>query len=687
MKQQFSSNCVLVLFLLVSTLVSVQQSAQGQERLAAASTPEDVLDLPIEDLLNVNITSVSKKPQALSDAAAAIFVISHDDIKRSGVTSVPEALRMAPGVDVARINSNKWAVSARGFNGAFANKLLVLMDGRSVYTPAFSGVYWDAQDVLLEDVDRIEVIRGPGATLWGANAVNGVINIITKHTEQTQGGLLVAGGGSKENGFGALRYGKQLGEDSYMRAYAKGFDRGAFATSSGSGAGDDWYKEQGGFRVDSRLSSHDDVTLQGDLYQGENNQRLLMPTLAAPYTQLLGDTVKTSGGNLLSRWQHSASLTEQYSLQFYYDHYLREELFAQEARDTLDVDFQHNFALTDRQNAIWGLNYRYTHDDIKNNVYLTVNPNSLNYQLFSGFAQDELMLINDTLWFTLGSKFEHNDYTGFEWQPTARFMWAPRAGQRVWTSVSRAVRTPSRAENDMDLYLKTLTTTKLGLPFDVPVAVHLLGDSSYKAEELIAYEVGYRLSFMEKWSVDLTAFYNDYNRLRSGSVATPSLVGIFPNISINQPVFFSNLSSGNTYGVEIASTWQVMNGWRWDANYSFLTTHININTYDVNQGASPEHKVSLRTEFTPLKDINVDFWLRYVSAAKAFNPILGRDSNAIPGYLTLDARLSWKPLPPLELSVTGQNLLDNDHLEYINNIFGMPTEIPRAIYGKVVWQF
>jgi iron complex outermembrane receptor protein len=367
--------------------------------LRAAS--QDPLELNVEDLLNVEVTSVSKKAQALNDSAAAIFVISHDDIKRTGATSIPEALRMAPGLDVARIDSNKWAVSARGFNSRFANKLLVLIDGRNTYTRSFSGVYWENQDVMLEDVERIEVIRGPGATLWGANAVNGVINIITKHSSKTAGGLLTGGGGTEEQGFGALRYGAQLGEDTTGRVYVKGFKRDQNTNALGAGAGDDWDKAQGGFRIDSNLTLKDELKLQGDLYHSHLNQTVTIPQIAAPYTDTFRDKAETFGGNILGRWQHTVSTSSDYSLQLYYDYYRRNEAWFSEGRNTLDLDFQHRFSLLDNNEVIWGFGYQYTHDDTSAGKLLSLNPASRNDQLFSAFAQDEMELIEQKLWLTI----------------------------------------------------------------------------------------------------------------------------------------------------------------------------------------------------------------------------------------------------------------------------------------------
>ncbi|MFA5982656.1 MAG: TonB-dependent receptor [Methylococcaceae bacterium] len=650
------------------------------------SSAADVTELDISDLLNVQVTSVSKKAKPLSDSPSAIFVISNEDIKRSGVTSIPEALRMAPGIDVARISSNKWAVTARGFNGNFANKLLVLVDGRTVYSPSFSGVFWDAQDVMMEDVDRIEVIRGPGATLWGANAVNGVINIITKRTEDTQGGLLTAGGGNLESGFGALRYGLKLGEDSHARAYVKGFQRDNFSGApdpaqglDASNAHDAWEKQQGGFRIDSRLTDQDDFTFQGDIYQSHVNQALLQPTLSSPrFINRVDSTAQLAGWNITSRLKHTTSLTSEYSLQFYYDHTERRENLIGQSLDTLDLDFQHNFELSSAQNVIWGLGYRSNLDNFTNSVLLQANPRSRNTQLFSAFVQDEIQLIDDKLWLTLGSKFEHNDYTGFEGQPSIKLLWAVNTQHRFWSSISRAVRTPSRAENDITL-LEGIFPVQLAANVSAPVPFTLVGSRDFKAEELLAYELGYRFAIGNQLSVDLTAFYNDYKSLRT--IATD-----FSQLPFRLPSNFTNNGTTQTYGLESATVWQMTGWWRWHANYSYLKTDINSTDNATLNPISPNHKVSLRAELTPNNKVNLDFWLRYNSSARAVQ-VRTLQTVPISEYVTLDARVAWKLHPAVELSVTGQNLLDNRHIEYVDESYTLPTEIVRGVYGKLAFNF
>lgn len=638
---------------------------------------DDLFDLSVEDLLNIEVTSVAKKAKPLNDSPAAIFVITQDDINRIGATSIPEALRLAPGLDIARIDSNKWAITARGFNGHFANKLLVLIDGRSIYTRAFAGVYWENQDVMLEDVERIEVIRGPGATLWGANAVNGVINIITKHSADTQGGLLVAGGGTEEQGFGAFRYGGTLNADTSARAYIKGFKRDENTHESGGEAGDDWDKVQGGFRMDSQLTSHDKLTIQGDAYRSEINQNSTAAQITSPYRTNFNETIDTFGGNLLARHQHTFSSTSNYSLQVFYDFYERNEALLNESRHVIDIDFQHSFAILDWNDLIWGAGYKYNHDNFSDNTFAKPTPSSRNNQLFSAFIQDEITLIDDALWLTLGSKFEHNDYSGFEAQPTARLMWVPHHQHRLWAAVSRAVRTPSRLEHDIKL------TQAVKPP--QPIEIILEGNRNFESEEVISYEIGYRTTFISSLSLDFTAFYNDYKNLRS---ATQGQLNLLTN-PFSLPVRFENNFSAHTYGFEIASVWQMLDWWRWDASYSLLKTDFNHKNAIDAIGSSPQQHVSLRSSMTPWKNINLDILFRYVgtnTTAASFGSVSIKDT-AIKDYVSMDIRLAWQFADNLELSLVGQNLLADKHFEYRKEILTKDTEIDRGMYGKLRWSF
>src|SRR5437879_4231967 len=386
--------------------------------LFVASSPAqnkiDVTTMSVEDLMNMQVTSVSKRTQKVADAAAAIFVLTQEDIRRSGATSIPEALRLVPGLEVARIDQNKWAIGSRGFNGRFDNKLLVLIDGRSVYTPLFSGVYWNVQDVMLEDVDRIEVIRGPGATLWGANAVDGVINVITKKAKATQSAVVTAGAGTDERAAGGVRYGGKLGDNTYYRAYTKYFDWGPSAYPSGMTAHDGWDALRGGFRADWTPAGANSLTLQGDVYRTRFDETLTVASLSAPYSNTFPNNGKYSGGNILGRWNHTSEGSSM-SLQMYYDNTtITDHSLFGDHQNILDLDFQHGFHVGDSQQFVWGLGYRSIHD--KNDASFTVSlqPNQVTLNQFSTFLQDEISLVDNRLQFTRGSKFEHNKFTGFE---------------------------------------------------------------------------------------------------------------------------------------------------------------------------------------------------------------------------------------------------------------------------------
>ena len=666
----------------------------GLSSLASAENQDEALNLSVEDLLNVEVTSAAKKAQSLNDAAAAIFVITNEDIKRSGVTNIPDALRLAPGLDIARISANQWAVSSRGFNGRFANKLLVLIDGRNAYARSFSGVYWEDQDVMMEDIDRIEVIRGPGAALWGANAVNGVINIITRNSAETQGGLLTGGGGNQERGFGSLRYGVKLGEETTARAYVKGFDRNQNTLRSGGKADDNWDKVQGGFRLDSQLNTQDALTVQGDVYQATVNQFAYFPQISAPYLSTGDFSNERVGGNLLGRFQHAFSPTSDYSLQFYYDAYKHEEAMYTDNRHTLDLQFQHRFGLLDWHEIIWGGGYNYGHDQIVGNqapngsaATLNLNPDRINDQLASGFIQDEMTLIDSKLWLTIGSRFEHNDYSGFEGQPSAKVMWAPHNQHRLWAGISRAVRTPSRAERYGTVLTRVIPPQQALPPYPCPPActppieVIAQGNTSFQSEEVITYEAGYRTTFSKTVSLDITGFYNDYRDLRFAERGSPS----FNGASVTQPLDFTNKLGGKTYGIEIATIWQMLDWWRWDVNYSWLDTDLN-DLSPPQTNISPQQRVSLRGSVSPRQDVDLDFWFRYVDDNLSYGSYSSFGST-IKDYVTLDLRAAWRPIKDIELSVVGQNLLQKSHLEYISENQTYPTMIDRGLYGKLSWNF
>ena len=649
---------------------------------------EEYLDLSLEDLLSLEVTSVSKKKQQLNEAAAAIFVITQEDIRRSGVTSIPEALRMAPGIQVARIDANKWAISSRGFNTQFVNKLLVLIDGRTVYTPSYSGVYWDVQDTLLEDVDRIEVIRGPGATLWGANAVNGVINIITKQARETQGGLLVAGSGNEERAIASLRYGTQLNDKVQGRAYLKYNNRdGSYYPALDDDAGDDWENLRGGFRLDVQPTHSDNWTLQGDVYKVEANQLLNLwqdpsdPANAvyAPYylATNLADRVESTGWNLLTRWDRLLSEDSNIRLQFYYDHTRRAEAFNVQTHDTLDIDFQHQFKAFANHDVVWGLGYRHVQDDFDNTYNVNFIPDRQTSGLISTFIQDEIQLAPERLYLTLGSKFEHNAYSGFEMQPSVRLVWLPSQRSTLWASVSRAVRTPSRLETGSHIVARIIPIQ----PTYYPLTIYTVGNEDLESETLTAYEAGYRIQPRENLSFDLALFFNDYDKLQN-----------FELTPLPSEQLFDNKLTARTSGLELVIDWRPKEWWRLQTSYSHI--HIiadldsdstdPIGADSVVEGSTPRSQLSLRSMMELSRQVSLDLWAYYMGKLERTSwsvPI------SIPEYTSLNARLAWRPNETLEFALIGQNLLDNRHREFVGENLLIQTEIERSIYGQVRWDF
>ena len=480
-----------------------------------------LLDLSLEELISLHVpdvTSVSRKKQRLMDSAAAIFVITDEDIRRSGVTSIPEALRMVPGMQVARLNGNTWSISTRGFNYIFANKLLVLIDGRTVYSPLFSGVNWDVQDTMLEDIDRIEVIRGPGAALWGANAVNGVINIITKYAADTQGGLFSAGFGSEEKAFGAYRYGGQFGDDGFYRAYVKAFERDAQGSSdSVENPADGWNMQRTGFRAEWPTQSGAEITVQGDLYQGSTRPPLRIADAelsTSGFVTLTDKSRDQKGGNISAHYKKTLSESSDYSLRAIYDNYQNYDYRIAEKRDTLDVEFQHYFQPWSKHNLVWGTSYRATFYEIDSTKYMYFPDGSekVTNHLYSAFIQDDIALTPE--WdLTLSSRFEHNDFTGFELQPNARLTWRPTKNRTFWSAISRAVKTPSLS--DTKLQTVGVTITEGALTYVLPI----LGNENLKSEKLTAFELGYREVFNNSLRFDSTLFFNQYTDVQAYTIS------------------------------------------------------------------------------------------------------------------------------------------------------------------------
>ena len=643
----------------------------------------DLTQFSIEDLLQVKVVSAAKVEQALEDTAAAVFVITADDIRRSGVTNVMEALRLAPGVEVARIDSSRWAITIRGFNGRFANKLLVLIDGRTIYNAQFSGVYWEIQDLFLPDIERIEVIRGPGGSLWGANAVNGVINIITKTAKDTQGGLVTLTVGDEERAIAGVRYGGKLGDNAQYRVFGQFSDRDGQVLPDGRDAGDDWRIGRGGFRVDWTPSADDSVAVQGGVYDGNFDQNFLVSSLFPPYAERRLSPVDASGGSLQARWERRYTATSRMSLQAYYQYEDRDDpLYVVEA-ESFDLDFQHNFALTDRQEMVWGLGYRRNRDRFTDTEVSQVRPNEDTTQLFSAFVQDQVDLIPDRLRLTAGLKVEHNDFTGWEWQPSVRMLWTPHRDHRLWAAVSRAVQTPARGFVDSRANVTVIPPSLF--TGNLPIQVSVFGGGDLQSEELIAYEIGYRAQLAERFSLDTAIFYNDYDQVVGTVQGTP-----FPEVRrlpprLVLPLELQNTGSGYNTGFELAADWRPTRDWRLRLAYSHLYSDIEDRQGEALYNRGNQNRISLFSSWKLRDDLELDAWWRYVDNDSTRTLFAGR--LELDSYSTVDLRLGWRPRKDLELSLVGANLFGGNRLEFVQEAFSVPVEVEPSLYGRLQWSF
>lgn len=659
------------------------------------SRPQDLSAISLEQLINTEVTTVSRIPEKRFRVPAAVYVITQEDIRRSGATTFPELFRMVPGMSVARIDNNKWAINARGFNDRFANRLLVQVDGRAVYNPLFSGVYWDTVDYPLEDIERIEVIRGPAASVWGANAVNGVVNIITKPAKDTQGGLFSGGGGTEERGFGTFHYGGQLGKDLSFRVYEKGFHREEQFSAQGD-PNDGWWGTSAGLRLDWQASERDAVTFDGGYVRSVAGRNDLRPMPTAPFAFLNLENEVTDGGHVLARWSHQLGHENSWSLQTYWDRATRvsDNGYFDLRWDTYDVDFQHQFPLGNRQKMVYGAGYRYidaflgpsTRD---NGFAVSFPPPHRHPQLFSGFVEDQIALLGeDHLSLTLGSKFEHNDHTGFEVQPTTRLLWTPTKRQTVWVAVSRAVRTPNLSEDAVGI---TLLSAVIGPPSTL--FPRQRGNTDFKSEELLAYELGYRAQVTDNFSMDVATFRNIYHRLRvslAGAVEPGPVAGTFI-----LPLKFQNGMNGETAGAELAINWQLIHWWKLYGTYTFLDMELHADqgvptSAEAAEDQSPRHQAYLQSSWDLPHNVEFDLMGRLVDKVRGFN-LSGAAGVAdkVNAYLSLDSRLSWRPRKNLEITVVGQSLLDPHHPEFGTNAFlkAPLVELKRGVYSTVTWKW
>lgn len=645
---------------------------------SAQAAPGKLTELSLEQLMSTEVTSVSKHPESLFQTASAIYVITREDIARSGMTSVPELLRMVPGVQVARITSNTWAISSRGFNSKFANKMLVLVDGRNTYNQLYSGVFWDVQDMLLEDIERIEVIRGPGGSVWGANAVNGVINIITKRAQDTQGGLLTTTVGTEERPTSGIRYGGRLGPSASYRIYAKYFDRDSFEGAAGQDGGDAWHALRGGFRLDWSITPQDELTLHGDMFSGREGRTSAFPTLDPPYQSTVRQNSPVNGGNLLGRWTHTFSPRSDAALQVYLDNAVRDDPELRWGEDTTDVDFQHHLALG-RNDLIWGLGYRSIRTSTRGSFVWSLNPVQRQDSLVNMFVQDEIVLRPDRLRLTVGTKLEHNDYSGFELEPSVRLLWTPSTRQTFWTAFSRAVRTPSRGESDLRVNSAVIPGADGTL-----VIPALFGNPTLKSEKVRAYEIGYRVRAGKRVFLDLATYFNSYADLRREEIRPAFLEATPAPLHVVVPFQFVNSARGQTYGLELAATWNPNSAWKVRAAYTFLEERVRTAWNAaalISEGTltdSPKHQGQIGSS------LRLGRRWDWTSAMYYVSPLNAQGVNA---YVRLDSSLEWRWTENVEAGAGWQNLLRSWHREFAAAEFLQPGQLPRSAWGKITWRF
>lgn len=657
--------------------------------IAAQENSPDLSRESLEDLMNIQVTSVSKKEEKLSRTAAAVFVITQEDIRRSGATNIPDLLRMVPGLDVGQINGSTWAISARGFNAQFSNKLLVLIDGRIIYTPYFGGVYWDTADLPLENIDRIEVIRGPGGASWGANAVNGVISIFTKSAADTPGGYMEASAGNIDRDAGIAQWGGRLGRRTDYRIYSKYFDERQLNDISGEQPGaDGWHVLRGGFRTDTSLTTRDSLTVEGSLYGGrEGELGYVLPAITYPAYIPIAEQIDLGGGFLQSTWSHKYSDRSDTTFQAAFTRYTRNDPEEPETRDTLDLDFQHHIGWGNRQDIVWGLGYRYTTDNIGQSLVVSFNPASRRLQLFSGFAQDEISLRPDRLSVTLGAKIEHNDYTGLGVMPTIRGTWTPGENQTIWAAFSKAIRTPSR--NDTNLLVNIGSTPDQSGTLDL---TRFVGNPKFQDEKLFDYEVGYRTRVNNAFDFDAAAYLTDYDGLqtteRAGtffeqSPAPPHEVSLFT---------FENLMTGETHGIEAFANWQVTDWWTVSPGYALEELHMRTAPSSVDtvtplfvQRGAPRHSAQFRSHVSLPRGLE---WQTSIYFVDRLSHQGLTDDQVIPAYTRIDTGLTWNFGERFSISAFGQNLASDHHLEF-EDVFGamQSGQTRRGAYAQMAWRF
>jgi iron complex outermembrane receptor protein len=663
----------------VPVFVLLHSAARGDAGTAAADTASESLkQLTLEELSRIEVTSPSKGPEQVFRVPMAIHVISSEDIRRSGVTSIPDALRLAPGVEVAQIDGSKWSVGIRGFGSRLARSVLVLIDGRSVYTTFFAGTYWEVQDTVLDDIERIEVIRGPGGTIWGPNAVNGVINIITKQTKDTQGLLVTATSGDVVQGNMQIRYGGAIGSNAHYRVYVKGFSRGPQYHRDGRDY-DDWRSLQSGFRVDWSRGERDRFTFQGDLYKQDTGQRVTVVSYTPPFSRIVERDADLSGGNFQTRWTRSFSGGGDVQMQAYYDRTSRFEANFGEVRDTADFDFLVRQRPRPRHQFSWGGGARSSRGAATEVTSgLTFVPLTRTDYLLTGFAQDEIALVKERLSLTVGTKLLRTNFANFQLEPSARLLWTPTKRHSAWAAVTRAVRTPSRAERDFFLsgYINTAAN---GTPF----FARFNANDNFKTERMNGYELGVRHLVRKNLYFDIASFHNRYDDLFSQEIAGPPFLENSPGQPhLLIPAQFRNGLYGATSGYEVTPEWRPTESWQLKGAYSYATMDLHtkpgsqdLGSAPIVERSSPRHQTVIQSALALGKSVDFDLVYRFVSSLPGVS---------VPKYSTGDARIGWRVRPGLELSLAGRNLMQPSHIEMANDP-GPNVGIRRTAYIQLKW--
>ncbi len=678
---------LLVAFFLFSGCSSSQLLLVSRDEVSF-----DLSELTLEELMELEFTTVFKTPGNVWDTPAAVHVLDNENLKRSWGLTIPDALRNIPGMQVAQHNAHSWSVTSRGFDGLargvagqFANKFLVLQDGRSLYNPLFSGVSWDAQDVMLEDLERIEVIRGPGASVWGANAVNSVINLLSKDAADTQGGLLTTGIGTDYQQFSHARFGGRLGRKTFYRVFHKYLKSDNLPAVDGTEGQDGWHTHRAGFRMDvhDRRSS---LSLNGQLYTsqlGEIYPGALSPT--PPIQSRIDHQDEMSGGHLLAQWKYPRSSSSELSLQAYFDRASLQTPIVQGATNTYDFEFNHRVKAGRTHQVVYGAGYRLYQDRFNPTFQFQLAPGTRNHGILSAFIQDEIALWPNHLTAMVGTKVEQNSFSGFEIQPSLRLTWKPVSRQVLWLAVSRAVRTPSRSEMDGNFFLDPIS------PSDAkkPVFLKFEGNKAFKSEKLVALEAGARRRIAPGITFDFDVFYHDYRDIRGDA----RLFG-FPQPLPDSASFITltaiNGLAGKTYGIEALGRFQPSSRWELFISYNLFESKFPAlapDQFSAQDGRNPKHQLVISSYFEPFSWLETDLRFRYVDEIPARN---------IPGYPSFDLRLAWHVMPKLDLVLTGRNLLQSQHIES-TLVFGeddttpatltLPGKIERSMYAKLAWRF